>query len=112
MPGRLIAVGDIHGCHKEFADLLDKLDLGKDDRLILLGDLAGDLAQTRHRGLAHEVADHAVVLVEVASADIALCGDRVKIELHGRFLVYPRRSRTLAKRSPRPQDRGDRRRDH
>ncbi len=39
MPGRLIAVGDIHGCHKEFADLLDKLDLRKDDRLILLGDL-------------------------------------------------------------------------
>ncbi len=39
MNGRLIAVGDIHGCHKEFADLLDKLDLKKDDRLILLGDL-------------------------------------------------------------------------
>src|SRR6187551_705831 len=39
MPGRLIAIGDIHGCHKEFADLLDKLDLRKDDRLILLGDL-------------------------------------------------------------------------
>ncbi len=39
MNGRLIAVGDIHGCHKEFEDLLDKLDLRKDDRLILLGDL-------------------------------------------------------------------------
>jgi serine/threonine protein phosphatase 1 len=39
MAGRLIAVGDIHGCHKEFADLIDKLDLRKDDRLILLGDL-------------------------------------------------------------------------
>ena len=39
MNGRLIAVGDIHGCHKEFSDLLDKLDLQKDDRLILLGDL-------------------------------------------------------------------------
>jgi serine/threonine protein phosphatase 1 len=39
MKGRLIAIGDIHGCHKEFAELLDKLDLGKDDRLILLGDL-------------------------------------------------------------------------
>jgi serine/threonine protein phosphatase 1 len=39
MNGRLIAIGDIHGCHKEFADLLDKLDLRKDDRLILLGDL-------------------------------------------------------------------------
>lgn len=39
MPGRLIAIGDIHGCHKEFADLLEKLDLRKEDRLILLGDL-------------------------------------------------------------------------
>ena len=39
MNGRLIAIGDIHGCHKEFEDLLDKLDLKKDDRLILLGDL-------------------------------------------------------------------------
>lgn len=39
MQGRLIAIGDIHGCHKEFEDLLDKLDLTKDDRLILLGDL-------------------------------------------------------------------------
>jgi hypothetical protein len=39
MAGRLIAIGDIHGCHKEFADLLEKLDLRKDDRLILLGDL-------------------------------------------------------------------------
>ena len=39
MSGRLIAIGDIHGCHKEFSDLLDKLDLKKDDRLVLLGDL-------------------------------------------------------------------------
>jgi serine/threonine protein phosphatase 1 len=39
MPGRLIAIGDIHGCYKEFSDLLDKLDLEKDDRLVLLGDL-------------------------------------------------------------------------
>ena len=39
MAGRLIAVGDIHGCHKEFGDLLDKLDLAQDDRLVLLGDL-------------------------------------------------------------------------
>lgn len=39
MPGRLIAIGDIHGCYREFEDLLDKLDLKKDDRVILLGDL-------------------------------------------------------------------------
>ena len=39
MPGRLIAIGDIHGCDREFEDLLDKLDLRKDDRVVLLGDL-------------------------------------------------------------------------
>lgn len=39
MKGRLIAIGDIHGCHKEFAELLNLLDLRKDDRVVLLGDL-------------------------------------------------------------------------
>lgn len=39
MNGRLIAIGDIHGCHVEFADLLSRLALTKDDQLILLGDL-------------------------------------------------------------------------
>lgn len=39
MNGRLIAVGDIHGCHKEFEELLSKLALEKRDKLILLGDL-------------------------------------------------------------------------
>ena len=39
MTGRLIAVGDIHGCHQEFSDLLGELDLQGGDRLVLLGDL-------------------------------------------------------------------------
>jgi predicted phosphodiesterase len=39
MNGRIIAIGDIHGCHQEFAELLERLALTKDDRLILLGDL-------------------------------------------------------------------------
>ena len=39
MKGRLIAIGDIHGCHREFEDLLNKLDLGRHDRVVLLGDL-------------------------------------------------------------------------
>lgn len=36
---RLIAVGDIHGCHQEFAELLKLLELQPGDRLVLLGDL-------------------------------------------------------------------------
>jgi serine/threonine protein phosphatase 1 len=39
MNGRIIAVGDIHGCHDEFAELLNRLVLTPEDQLILLGDL-------------------------------------------------------------------------
>lgn len=39
MNGRTIAIGDIHGCHQEFAELLDRLKPTPADRLILLGDL-------------------------------------------------------------------------
>ena len=38
MNGRLIAIGDIHGCHVEFAELLAELALTSDDRVVLLGD--------------------------------------------------------------------------
>ena len=60
MTGRIIAIGDIHGCHQEFADLLALLAPAKDDKLILLGDLVNrgpdsckviDLAR-EHRALA------------------------------------------------------------
>jgi predicted phosphodiesterase len=39
MNGRIIAIGDIHGCHQEFAELLARLALTQDDQLVLLGDL-------------------------------------------------------------------------
>lgn len=39
MKGRLIAIGDIHGCPREFEDLLNKLRLERHDRVVLLGDL-------------------------------------------------------------------------
>jgi predicted phosphodiesterase len=39
MNGRLIAIGDIHGCHLEFTEMLSRLAPGKDDRIVLLGDL-------------------------------------------------------------------------
>lgn len=60
MNGRIIAIGDIHGCHLEFAELLERLALTKDDRLVLVGDLVNrgpdsckviDLAR-RHRAIA------------------------------------------------------------
>lgn len=60
MKGRIIAIGDIHGCHEEFAELLRRLKLTPADRLILLGDLINrgpdsraviDLAR-KHRAIA------------------------------------------------------------
>jgi serine/threonine protein phosphatase 1 len=60
MNGRIIAVGDIHGCSGEFAALLGKLELTRDDTLILLGDLVNrgpdscgviDLAR-RHKAIS------------------------------------------------------------
>jgi serine/threonine protein phosphatase 1 len=39
MPGRLIAIGDIHGCADEFEELLEQLALRANDRVVLLGDL-------------------------------------------------------------------------
>lgn len=60
MNNRIIAIGDIHGCHLEFAELLERLELTKDDRLILVGDLINrgpdsckviDLAR-RHRAVS------------------------------------------------------------
>lgn len=60
MNGRIIAIGDIHGCHEELALLLRRLDPQPDDQLILLGDLVNrgpdslkvlDLARA-HRAIA------------------------------------------------------------
>jgi serine/threonine protein phosphatase 1 len=38
-PGRVIAVGDVHGCADELGRLLEALALTRHDRLVLLGDL-------------------------------------------------------------------------
>lgn len=39
MNGRLIAIGDIHGCYTELTELLERVEPGRDDQLIFLGDL-------------------------------------------------------------------------
>lgn len=36
---KTIIIGDIHGCFTEFTELLEKCEIGSEDRLILLGDL-------------------------------------------------------------------------
>lgn len=39
MKSRTIVVGDIHGCYDELIELTEKVDLGKDDRVVAVGDL-------------------------------------------------------------------------
>ncbi|HKY26897.1 MAG TPA: metallophosphoesterase [Pyrinomonadaceae bacterium] len=39
MKSRTIVVGDIHGCYDELTELLEKVDLGEDDRVVSVGDL-------------------------------------------------------------------------
>jgi predicted phosphodiesterase len=39
MNGRTIVVGDIHGCYDELVALLEKAKLGKNDRVVSVGDL-------------------------------------------------------------------------
>ncbi|MGE9290502.1 MAG: metallophosphoesterase [Puniceicoccales bacterium] len=39
MSGKLIVIGDVHGCSHELQDLLDKLSPSRNDKILLLGDL-------------------------------------------------------------------------
>ena len=39
MAGRRIVVGDIHGCYDELMELLEKVGIGDDDRIVSVGDL-------------------------------------------------------------------------
>src|SRR6476620_3067239 len=39
MGGRRIVVGDLHGCYDELIELLEKIGIGDDDRVICVGDL-------------------------------------------------------------------------
>src|ERR1051325_4735210 len=39
MAGRTIVIGDIHGCYDELMDLLEKIGLGAEDRVVSVGDL-------------------------------------------------------------------------
>jgi hypothetical protein len=39
MSGRTIVIGDIHGCYDELLELLEKVALGADDRVVCVGDL-------------------------------------------------------------------------
>ena len=78
MNGRLIAIGDIHGCHEDFAELLSLLELKPDDRLILLGDLV-------NRGPD----SHSVIELARAHRAISLLGN------HELRLLNYRRTRDL-----------------
>lgn len=48
---RYIAIGDVHGCHEELNELIEKLAPGGDDQIILLGDVVNS-GPDSHRSLA------------------------------------------------------------
>ena len=64
---RTVIIGDIHGCDRELRELLNKVQLREDDRLILLGDLfdrgeeSWEVFQTV-RGLAEAFGERFVLL--------------------------------------------------
>jgi hypothetical protein len=71
MKGHLIAIGDIHGCAAEFAELLAKLAPGRDDRIVLLGDLVnrgpdsrGVLDLAREHGVTALLGNHELRLLK------------------------------------------------
>lgn len=67
---RLFAIGDIHGCFDSFKDLVEsKIQLQKDDKLILLGDYIdrGDSSK--------EVVDFIIKLLENGYDIIPLMGN-------------------------------------
>lgn len=67
VPIRSIIIGDIHGCNRELCDLLEKVQPGEEDRVILLGDLfdrgpeSWEVFRTV-KGLAEELGDRFVLL--------------------------------------------------
>jgi diadenosine tetraphosphatase ApaH/serine/threonine PP2A family protein phosphatase len=70
MNGRLIAIGDIHGCLREFEELLARVEPAPGDRLVLLGDLvnrgpdsAGVIALARKRATVSLLGNHELRLL-------------------------------------------------
>lgn len=62
MKGRVIAIGDIHGCADEFERLLQELEPTRDDRIVLLGDLVNRGPDSaRVIKLARQHAHHALL---------------------------------------------------
>lgn len=71
MTGRLIAIGDVHGCRDELAALLDRLAPTAADRIVLLGDLInrgpdgpGVIALAKACGAVSLLGNHELRLLE------------------------------------------------
>lgn len=76
MTGRLIAIGDVHGCARELGELLERLALTPADRLVLLGDLvnrgpdsAGVLDLAREHATVSLLGNHELRLLNFRKTD-------------------------------------------
>src|ERR1043166_4066276 len=99
MSGRTIAVGDVHGCSRALATLLDAIGPEPDDRLVLLGDYVDRGPDSR--GVLDQLislvgrcrvvpllGNHEEMLLAVRSAPAALkgwltCGGLATLESYG-----------------------------
>ena len=70
MKGRIIAIGDVHGCATELEDLLHKVAPQRHDRIVLLGDLinrgpdsAGVIALARQHAFRSLLGNHELRLL-------------------------------------------------
>ena len=78
MAGRVIAIGDVHGCWRELDQLLEYLSPASDDRLIMLGDLV-------NRGPD----SHRVIEICRRANAISLLGNHERRLLNYRWLQDP-----------------------
>ncbi|QDT39160.1 metallophosphoesterase [Stratiformator vulcanicus] len=84
MPGRTIAIGDVHGFDQPLETLIDRLDLGADDFVVQLGDICDRGPNTRRCiDLLRELSEHCRVAIVLGNHDemmLTACG---RIDGHG-----------------------------
>src|SRR6185295_18366301 len=80
-PGRVIAIGDIHGCSVALATLLDGMNVRPDDTIVMLGDAvdrgpdsAGVINQLialgKRTNLVNILGNHEQMLLEAVAGEI------------------------------------------
>lgn len=85
MPGRTIAIGDIHGCERALNSLLIEIGLREDDKLVFLGDFIDRGADSR--GVIETLLDlrkrHSIVAIMGNHEEMLLESRRSDVQFRG-----------------------------